>query len=85
MTLSNLNVALVQIATVLAADTKSRDAARGLNDAEADFWAGRVAGLAQALTILAVVGEQPVASAKYLAGIDHDVREDALAHLPDLQ
>lgn len=85
MTLSNLNCALVQIATVLAADTKSRDLARAHGcTVQAEFWAGRVAGLGQALTILAVIGEQPVESAKYLAGLDPDVRGDAIAHLPDL-
>jgi hypothetical protein len=86
MTLSNLNCALVQIASVLKADTASRDTARRYEDtAQAEFWAGRVAGLSQALTILAVIGEQPVESAKYLAGLPADVQGDAIAHLPDLQ
>ena len=85
MTLSNLNCALVQICSVLKADTASRDAARATNDEYAEFWAGRVAGLSQALDILRVIGEQPTESARYLAGLDHSLQGDALAHLPELQ
>jgi len=85
MTLSNLNCALVQIATVLKSDTASRDAARATDDEYAEFWAGRVAGLSQALDILRVIGEQPTESARYLAGLPHEVQSDAIAHLPDLQ
>ena len=90
MTLSNLNCALVQIASVLKADTASRDFCRSSvatdqERAQAEFWAGRVAGLAQALSILEVIGEQPVASAKYLASLDSfEVQQDAIAHLSDL-
>ena len=83
MTLSNLNLALVQIVRVRNANRKSLDAARLLgDDLQVEFWSGRVAGLSQALDILRVIGEQPVGAAAYIAGAEDEER--ALADIAAL-
>ncbi len=88
MTLSNLSCALVQIVSVRNANRASRDALRALDDptpedlAQIEFWSGRVAGLSQALDILRVIGEQPIAAAEYIAG--HDDQATAVANIAAL-
>lgn len=78
MTLTPTEVALIHLC-------RCRNDLRARTEVEpSEFNKGFTAGLSQALSILRVIGELPVESANYLAGIPNEIAEDAIAHLSDI-